>query len=511
MPVPSTSPTDPSHAPRAGARQWLALAVLVLAGLILSLDFTGLYLALPALGADLGASGTQSLWILDIYGFLLAGFLVTMGAVGDRVGRRRLLLAGAAAFAAASLAAAFATSPGMLIAGRALLGVAGATFVPSAMAMIGALFADPRQRALAFALWMAGFQAGMALGPVVGGLLLSAFWWGSVFLPGLPVMALLLVLGPRILPEPPRGEKHDARVDVRSAAMSLAAVLLAVYGLKELAHRGFGPLPAAALAGGAAVGALFVRRQARLTHPLLDLGLFRLPSVGPALVAFAVPGVIGGGAYLLTNVHLQDVAGLGPRAAGLCLVPGGAAMVAGSLAAPHLARRFAPHRVIAAGFAAVAAGYLILTTVDAGGGVPVLIASGVVCGLGVGPATGLLPNLVVGAAPPERAGSAAALMQTMAEVCIAAGVAVLGTLGGAVYRDRLSAALPDGVPAHAASSAREGLTQAGAAAAELPPGLADAVLAAARGAFVDGFRVVAAVSAVTAALLAVLASRRLGR
>jgi DHA2 family multidrug resistance protein-like MFS transporter len=202
------SPTDQEtkhvttlDAPRAGRREWTGLAVLALACLLYAMDLTVLHLAVPSLSADLQPSSAQLLWITDIYGFMVAGFLVTMGTLGDRIGRRRLLLTGAAAFGVVSVAAAFSTSPQMLIASRALLGIAGATLAPSTLSLIFSMFHDPRQRSTAIGVWITSFSAGGAVGPVLGGVLLERFWWGSVFLLALPVMALLLVLGPRVLPE----------------------------------------------------------------------------------------------------------------------------------------------------------------------------------------------------------------------------------------------------------------------------------------------------------------------
>jgi len=220
-------------------REWAGLAVLALPTLLVSIDVFVLLLALPRLSQDLHASSTQQLWISDIYGFLLAGFLVTMGTLGDRMGRRRLLLAGATAFGLASVLAAYAGSPAMLIAARALLGIAGATLSPSTLALISNMFRQPRQRAVAIGVWMACFMAGAAIGPVAVGVMLEHFWWGSVFLLGVPAMALLLALGPVVLPEyraPAAG-----RLDLGSVALSLAAIMPVVYGLTELARTGWRP------------------------------------------------------------------------------------------------------------------------------------------------------------------------------------------------------------------------------------------------------------------------------
>ena len=234
----------PAETPqKAGRREWIGLAVIALPCLLYSMDLTVLNLALPAISEDLRPSSSELLWIVDIYGFLVAGLLITMGTLGDRIGRRRLLLIGAASFGAASVLAAFASSAPMLIAARALLGVAGATLAPSTMALIFNMFADPGERKIAIGVWIASFSAGAAVGPLVGGALLELFWWGSVFLIGVPVMALLLVLGPRLLPE--SRDPDAGRLDLASAALSLGAVLAVIFALKRLAEDGlhWPPLP----------------------------------------------------------------------------------------------------------------------------------------------------------------------------------------------------------------------------------------------------------------------------
>ncbi len=227
-------PHGTGAAARAGRREWAGLAVLALPTLLASMDLTVLHLAVPHISADLQPSGSQMLWIVDIYGFLVAGSLITMGTLGDRIGRRRLLLTGAAIFGAASVLAAFATSAEMLIATRALLGVAGATLLPSTLGLIRSIFVNPSQRALAIGLWAAIFSAGTAIGPVLGGVLLDHFWWGSVFLLGVPAMVALLVLGPIFLPEV--RDPDAGRLDLLSAALSLTSVLAVIYGLKRIAE-----------------------------------------------------------------------------------------------------------------------------------------------------------------------------------------------------------------------------------------------------------------------------------
>src|SRR3989454_3188247 len=194
------------------------------------MDLTVVYLAVPTISADLKPSPSQLLWIVDIYGFLLSGSLVTMGNLGDRIGRRKILLIGASVFALASVFAAFSRSPEMLVAARGILGVAGATLAPSTLSLIRNMFLDEQQRTVAVGIWVGSFAAGSVLGPLLGGVILQYFWWGAVFLVPVPVMALLLLLGPRLLPE--FRDPNAGRVDVASAALSIVAVLATIFGLK---------------------------------------------------------------------------------------------------------------------------------------------------------------------------------------------------------------------------------------------------------------------------------------
>src|ERR687887_1707486 len=293
---------------QAGRREWLGLAVIALPCLVYAMDLTVLNLAVPHLSADLRPSSAQLLWIVDIYGFLVAGLLVTMGTLGDRIGRRRLLLTGAAAFAIASLLAAYSRTAEQLIVARALLGVAGATLAPSTLSLIRTMFADPRQRTIAIGVWISSFSAGGAVGPLLGGVLLEWFWWGSVFLLAVPVMAVLLVLGPLLLPE--FRDPQAGRLDLLSAGMSLAAVLAVIWGLKQLAQDGPGSLPALAILAGLALGVVFVRRQHTLADPLLDLRLFRVPAFSTALATNMRRFFLGFGALLFIAQFLQLVLGL---------------------------------------------------------------------------------------------------------------------------------------------------------------------------------------------------------
>jgi DHA2 family multidrug resistance protein-like MFS transporter len=283
-------------APRAGHREWIGLSVIALPCLLYSMDLTVLNLAVPSLSADLAPSSSQLLWIVDIYGFLVAGSLITMGTLGDRIGRRRLLLIGAGAFGIGSVLAALSTSAGMLIATRALLGVAGATLAPSTLSLIRNMFLDAEQRTVAVGVWVASYSVGAAIGPLVGGFLLELFWWGSVFLIAVPVMVLLLAVGPVLLPE--FRDPEAGRPDIVSAALSLAGVLAVIYGLKRIAEAGPGWLPALSIVAGLAAGVVFVRRQRRLADPLIDLRLFRLPAFSACLATNVLAFFIAFGSFL---------------------------------------------------------------------------------------------------------------------------------------------------------------------------------------------------------------------
>jgi MFS transporter, DHA2 family, multidrug resistance protein len=488
--------------PMAGRREWVGLAVIALPCLLYAMDLTVLNLAVPKLSEALAPSSVQLLWIVDIYGFLVAGLLVTMGTLGDRIGRRRLLLAGAAGFAVASAVAAYSTSPGMLIGARALLGVAGATLAPSTLSLIRNMFADPRQRTVAVSVWITSFSVGGAVGPLVGGLLLEWFWWGSVFLPAVPVMALLLVLGPLLLPE--FRDPHAGRPDLPSAVLSLVAVLAAIYGLKQLAQDGPGWTPVGCMLAGLLVGVAFVRRQRRLADPLIDLRLFANRAFGAALTTNVASFFVGFGALLFTAQYLQLVLGLSPLQAGLWSLPSSAGFILGSMATPLLARRAAPAVAMAAGLALAAVGFGLLTQLGPTGGLPLLVAGSVIFSLALAPVDTLATDLAVGAAPPQRAGAASAITETAAEFGGALGIAVLGVVGTAVYRSQLAHGVPAGVPEHGAAAARDTLGGAVAVAGQLPDRLGMPLLEAAREAFTQGLHLAAAVSAAAALAFAIL-------
>ena len=494
-------------APKAGRREWLGLAVIALPCLLYSMDLTVLNLAVPHLSADLEPSSAQLLWIVDIYGFLLAGLLITMGTLGDRIGRRRLLLIGAAAFGAASVLAAFSRSAEMLIATRALLGVAGATLAPSTLSLIRNMFFDARQRTIAVGVWITSFSVGAAIGPLLGGVLLEFFWWGSVFLLAVPVMALLLVLGPVLLPE--FRDPDAGRLDLASAALSLAAVLAVIYGLKQFAQDGLGWSPALAAVAGVAIGVAFVHRQRRLAYPLIDLRLFRAPAFSVSVGAIYAAVFVVAGTFLFLAQYLQLVRGESPLAAGLWLLPATGGMVVGSIAAPAVVRRVPASFALAAGLVVAALGAAVLTQIDGRSGLGVLTVGSLLIGVGAGSIGTLATDAVVAAAPPERAGAASAISETGAEIGGALGIAVLGSIGAAVYRNAI--AIPQRVPPEDVDVARDTLGGAVETGKDLPASTEADLLDAASAAFIDGLQVAAGLTAALVAAIAVAAAILLRR
>ncbi|MFJ8622766.1 MFS transporter [Kitasatospora sp. NPDC093550] len=478
-------------------RARLGLALLMLPTLLVAMDTTALLLALPELTADLGATGVQQLWISDAYGLVVAGLVITMGTLGDRIGRRRLLLGGAAAFAVLSAAAAFATGPLMLIVVRALLGAAGATLAPSTLALITNLFRDERERGRAIAVWATCQFTGGALGPVLAGFLLQHFWWGSVFLAAVPAMVLLVLAGPAVLPEY-RGDRAG-RLDPVGVALSLGAVLPLVHGVKRLAVGGPSAVPVVLLAAGAALGVLFVRRQLRQDAPLLDLRLLDLRRAGnrpfaAVLVALVLAGVAMAGTGLEVTQYLQGVLGHSPFASAVLFAPMGLGVALGTMTAPALAGRLKPATAIAGGLAVSGLGALLTALADGtdgAGGLPVVVTGITVLALGTGPLFALGTGLVLGSVPPERAGSAAAMSETGNYLGGSLGFALLGTLAATVYRDHAHGG-PDSLPAALATASR------------LPADRGAALLHDAREAFTAGLHTTGLVAAVLFAGTAVL-------
>ena len=488
--------------PRAGVREWTGLGVLALACILYSMDLTVLHLAVPQISADLKPTSSQLLWIIDIYGFFVAGSLITMGTLGDRIGRRRLLLIGAVTFAITSVLAAFSTSAEMLIVTRALLGISGATIAPSTLSLIRNMFHDQNQRTLAIGVWISSFSAGAAIGPLLGGVLLEYFWWGSVFLLALPVMAVLLALGPVLLPE--FKDPKARRLDVVSAALSLAAILAVIYGIKQIAQEGLGWQSALFVAAGLAIGAVFLRRQKKLVYPFIDLRLFRVPAFSASLATFVLGVFVTFGVFVFIAQYLQLVLGFSPLQAGVWMLPWALSFVAGSTLTPAIVRRLRPGLVIAGGLALAAVGFGLLTQIGEEEYIVPLIAGLVVSSFGLAPVFTLATDLVVGSAPPERAGSASAISETSAELGGAVGIAILGSIGTAIYRREIANAVPAGIPPEALEVARDTLGGAVGVAGQLPGAVGSLLLDAARDAFMQGLHLTVLISVAVSAAAAVL-------
>ncbi|MFE0728880.1 MFS transporter [Streptomyces antibioticus] len=490
----STLPATTSEAVRRPGR-WLALAVLVLAVLLVAVDATVLGLATPYISEDLEPSGTQLLWIGDVYSFVIAGLLVSMGSLGDRIGRKRILLVGATAFGLVSVLNAYATTPEMMIAARALLGVAGATLMPATLALIRNIFHDPRERSLAVGIWGATASAGTAVGPIVGGFLLEHFWWGAVFLINLPVMIVLVVVGLRTLPESKNPDPGPW--DLISVALSLVGMIAVVYAVKESASHG--PTWDAATAGllGAAALYGFVRRQLTLPKPLLDMRLFRRRGFGGAVLADMLTVLGMSGLVFFLSQYLQLVQGRRPLEAGLAELPAAVGAVVAGLLAGRVARRYSVRAVVSGGLAAIGLALAALTTVGQSTGYPVLGAALLAVGVGAGFSFTVTSDVILSSVPKEQAGAASAVSETAYELGAALGIAVLGSIVTGVYRGFPSpAGTPDG--------AHESLGGAVEAAARMPSAAAEDMLASARTAFVDGLTLASGVGA--AVLLATAAA-----
>jgi len=476
--------------------RWLALAVLVLAVLLVAVDATVLGLATPFLSEDLQPSGNQLLWIGDAYSFVLAGLLVSMGSLGDRIGRKRILLIGATAFGAISVLNAYASSAEVMILARALLGVAGATLMPATLALIRNLFHDPRERSLAIGIWGAAASAGMAIGPIVGGVLLENFWWGSVFLINLPVMAVLVVVGARLLPESRNPEPGPW--DLVSVVLSMIGMVGIVYAIKEFAAHGFDWVPVAAAVAGAIALYGFVRRQRRLPIPLLDLSLFRSRGFSSAVLADLLTILGLSGLIFFLSQYLQLVQGLRPIEAGLAELPAAIGSIVAGLLAGRVARRFSVRAVVAGGLAAIGLALAALTTISADTGYPLLGTALLAVGAGAGLSFTVTADVILAAVPKEEAGAASAVSETAYELGAALGIALLGSIVTGVYRNFTG---PAGTP----EATHESLGGAVEAAAQLPPQTAAALLDAARESFAHGVSIAAGVGAVVLLATAVAA------
>ncbi|MEZ5184217.1 MAG: MFS transporter [Candidatus Nanopelagicales bacterium] len=459
-------------------RRWWALTAMCLAIFLVAVDGTVLSLATPSIVKALEPTASQVLWIGDIYSFVLAGLLITMGNVGDRFGRKRLLLAGGVVFALISVAAAYSSSPEMLIVSRALLGVAGATLMPSTLALMRSTFTDAGERSFAIGVWSAMGAAGAAAGPLFGGALLEYFWWGSVFLVNVPIMALVLVIGLPTLRE--SRDPEPGPLDLLSVALSTAGIIAVVYGVKESAIQGIAAGYTGILLLGAAALAWFIMRQRTLDHPLVDVRLFASGPFSGAVLGMLLSVFGLAGALFFFSQYLQFIKGLSPLQAGLFELPATLAALVAALVAGTIMRRFGRGPVTAVGLLAIGTGMAAIAFILDSSQYLVFALPLLLIGAGDGVALTIASDTVLAVAPKDRAGAASAVSETGYELGTALGIALLGSVLTAVYQGALR--VPGAVPGPVAEAANESPGEAFEAMAGLPEqtvtGLTEAVHAA---------------------------------
>ena len=486
---------------KAGPRQWASLVVLMLPVLLVSVNNTALSFALPAISQGLHPTASQLLWIVDVYPLILAALLIPMGSLGDRMGRRKMLMIGSTGFGLVSLFAAFAPTAEWLLAARVGIAVFGSMLLPATLSLLRSVFRDDRQRTLAIAIWTAGFSAGAALGPIAGGFLLNHFWWGSVFLLAVPVLLAFLVAAPLILPE--SKDPHPGPVDPLSIVLAVLTMAPVVYGIKSLATGGSVLHGVLFIAVGALCGLLFARQQVAKDYPMLDLRFFRSPRFSGGLSVNMVSNVALFGFLFFFTQYLQLVNGTDPMTSGLLMVPGLVLSILAGLGAERIARLVGIRTAVVLGLLLVAAGFFVVAFTDQmASSAPILVAF-TVMSAGTGLATTLSTDLVVSSVPEAKAGAASAVSETGYEVGAVLGTAVLGGLTTAFYQAHLE--LPAAVSADSAQIAHETLGGALDVAAESPAGsvIADAAVAA----FSSGMQWTALIGGVLVAVVAMVLAR----
>ncbi|MEU7647813.1 MFS transporter [Streptomyces huasconensis] len=470
--------------PQRDARRWAVLAILSGSLLLIAMDTTILNVAFPSLVTDLRPSSVQQLWIIDVYALVLSGLLVTAGALGDRWGRKRLLIIGFGVFALASLLAVVATAPWQVIAARALLGAGGAAIMPATLSILRHVFTDARERALAYAVWSAVFGGGMALGPVVGGLLVEHDGWHSAFLINIPVALVVIALGLWILPE--SHQPREGRWDWWGVGQSVLGMLALAGGIKQLGKGGpADPVAWALLALAVVTLTVFVRRQLRLEHPLLQVRLFVSRPFAIAAASIFLGMIALGSALFLITQWFQYGQGYTPLEAGFHLLPAPLGLVLTSLVTPALMHRLPIRHVMGGGLLMMTAGLALPWLLQRSGplGYGQLAVALAVLGCGVGIATTAASVTLMAATPAKDVSGAAAIEETCYELGAAMGVAVLGSVATALYRVNLpDLGLPDGTTA----SVSDSIGEAARVAQELTGPAGDALLSRAADAFTSG-------------------------
>lgn len=460
-------------------RRWWALAALCLAVLIAAIDVTVLNVALPTLAVELRPTGTETVWMADVYSLVLAALLVTMGSLGDRWGRKRMLMWGASAFGVLSVATAFASDARTLILGRAAMGVAGAALMPSTLALIRSTFRDPRERTFAIGIWSTMAAAGEAIGPLVAGVLLEHFRWGSVFLANVPVCVLVVVIGSWSLRE--SRNPVPGPLDPESVVLSACGLLSLVAGIKLVAANGPGDGWALVAIGAGLVGVTwFVMRQLRLADPMIDMRLFRARTFTGAVLADMLSVFGLAGVLFMLSLDFQFVGGFSPLETGVLLLPAMLGAVVASPTTGQLIRWFGRRRVISGGLLLTAVGLAFLAEGSRGSGWTQAVSLAMV-GVGAGWSFTATAEAIMLAAPPERAGAASGVSETAYELGSALGIAVLGTLMTMVYRTSLN--LPAGLDPSEVAVSEDSIGGAIEIARNLPPGIGEQVVGAARDAF----------------------------
>jgi EmrB/QacA subfamily drug resistance transporter len=500
------SARHPQGAERAvSARQrWGALGVLCLSLLVIVIDNTIVNVALPTLVHDLDADVGQLQWVVDAYTLVFAGLLLLAGAAGDRFGRRRTLLGGLAVFGIASGCAAYASGVDGLIAARAVMGAGAAFIMPATLSLLISVFTDTRERAMAIGLWAATAGLGVALGPVVGGVLLDHFWWGSIFIVNVPLTAIAVVAGSRLIPE--SRDPVARRLDWTGAALSGAGLVALVWAVIEAPSRGWASDPVLGAGALAMIMlAAFVVWQRRVEEPLLDVRLFSDARFTAASATIMVLFFALFGFLFLSTQYLQFILGYGPAAAGVRVLPYAGAMILSAVVSSHLVARFGTKAVVTAGMVLFSTGLAVAATVTTSTGYGRLAIALAFMGVGMGLAGAPATESIMSSLPPARANIGSAVNDTARELGGALGVAIVGSIMSSLYATRLTGALADDVPAPVAAAARESLGAAGQAGGSLRPDVADA----AREAFVHAMSRASLVVALVAALGAVIAWRAL--